>query len=182
MPRTSLLTALPLALLCSGCGVLSAQLEAQTACATLADYQMPGAYGSGAIDTDVTYDLGQHLSILTEPNTHYQLKLQSVQLALGSASGVTDLGGLDQVAVGIVSPAGAALPEPSLVSYERGADLHPTQITVASPSGLDLQPYVQGGVITLRTHAQGTLPSQPWHATVQACFTVKVTLDYGKQL
>jgi hypothetical protein len=182
MIRNPLAALLPVALALSGCGVLTAKLEAKTVCATLADYQLPGSDESGAIDTDVTYDLGDSVPIVSDSGTAYDLKLQSVELSLGSDSGLTDLGGLEAASVGILAPPGTALPEPVLISYARGADLHPTSIVVDSPTGLDLQPYVLSKTVSLHVHAAGTLPTQPWHATMKACFALEVTLDYGKKL
>jgi hypothetical protein len=183
MNRTTLLAALaPLALALPGCGVLTAKLEAKTVCATLVDYELPGADQSGVVDTDVAYDLGKNVPLLSDSGTTYALELQSVELSLGSDSGLTDLGGLEEAAVNVRSPLGASLPEPVLVSYARGADLHQTAVVVDSPSGLDLRPYVQDSQVSLHLHAAGTLPTQPWRATMKACFGLEVTLDYGKKL
>ncbi len=168
---------LPLALLSSGCGMIAAQADISEVCATIVDREFPGADQQGAIDTDVTYDLADDLSVIDKGS--YDLKLERVTLALGSNSGLTDLGGLEVAEISLLPPVGQTLDSTVLVSYTRPAGTHPTSIVLASPSGLDLSPYVSQSVVRLHTHAAGTLPSQPWRATMTACFNVKVKVTAG---
>jgi hypothetical protein len=178
MPK-NLAALLPLTLVLCGCGMLNAELEAKTVCPTIVDHQFPGADQSGVLDEVITYDLGADVPVLSDSGASYDLKLQSLALTLGSDSGLTDLSGLDAAQVSVLSPPAASLDEPTLVSYARGADPHPTRIVIASPTNLDLQPYLQDGVVRLRARASGTLPTQPWRATMTACFTLKVKVDAG---
>lgn len=175
---TRLLAALlPLTLLGSGCSLISAEADVSEVCATIADREFPGADQSGALDSDVSYDLSDDLSVIDQGS--YDLKLQSVELTLGSNSGLADLGGLEEAQITLLPPPGQALDSPVLVSYTRPQGAHPTSIVLASPSGLDLEPYVEQGVVRLHAHASGTLPTQPWRATMTACFGVKIKVSAG---
>jgi len=173
-----------LPLLLSACGMLDARLEARTACLTLPEYAIPGAAGAGELSTELSFDLGSALPILSEPDVRYRLRLREATLAVASSAAVADLGGLDAFAVSAVAPAGSALPEPELVRYERpaGGDPRPASVTAPATSDVDLAPYVDAGVLRLHAAARGTLPPSPWRATVTACFLLDVDVEYGQRL
>lgn len=82
-----------IALMTSSCGLLDAQLETRTVCYTLTDNVIPGADGSGSVETDLSLDPGSALPILSQPGTSYRLSLQDLELSPGKGSSVTDLGG-----------------------------------------------------------------------------------------
>lgn len=178
----ALLSLALLGLLTSGCGMLDAKLEAQTVCFTLPDYPILGVPASGTLSTLVSYDLGSDLPILSEKGVSYTLVLKTMQLGVGEGSPAVDLGGIDDLTISPVAPAGTSLPEPTLVRYVKGADLHPTLLEAASSSGDDLAPYVSGGQVEFLATATGTLPASSWAADVKACFQLTVDVDYGKKL
>lgn len=177
-------SALLAAPLLAGCGMLDARLEARTACFTLPEYAIPGATGTGQLSTDLSYDLGSALPILTEPGVRYRLQLRDVTLALTSGAPLADLGSLDAFAVSAVATAGSALPEPELVRYARtaGADPRPASVTAPATNDVDLAAYVDAGRLRLHATASGTLPPSPWRATVTACFELEVDVNYGERL
>jgi hypothetical protein len=179
LPALGLLSAL---LALSGCGMLDAKLKAQTVCFTLEDYVLPGAPAGGPLAAEITYDLGGDLPILSQQGVRYTLALQRLELSVAAASPPVDLGAVETLDVAVVAPPGAALPEPTLVHYARGSELHPTTLTAASPSGDDLAPYVSGGQVTFRAAATGAVPAHAWAADVTGCFLLTVDVNYGEQL
>ncbi len=170
------------ALAASGCGMLDAKLETRTVCFTRADYPIPAAVVPGTLSTDITYDVGNDLPILSDQGVQYTLVLQRAEISVAQSSPAVDLGGVEELGISIVAPAGSPLPEPELVRYVKGAEAHPTTIVAASASGDDLAPYVSGGQITFLATATGALPSRPWAADVTGCFLLTVDVNYGKKL
>ena len=164
--------------------MLDARLEARTACFTLPEAAVAGATGAGALSTELAFDLGSALPVLSEPGVEYELRLRDVTLAVASSASAVDLGGVDAFAVSVAAPPGSALPSPELVRYERtaGVDARPASITAPARGGVDLAPYVTDGWLRLDGTATGTLPAVPWRATVTACFLLEVDVEYGDRL
>lgn len=165
----------------SGCGMLDAQLEARTVCFTRAAL-IPGASGSGTVETDVGYDVGAELPVLTQPGVSYTLALQELDLSVSPGSTPADLGGLDEVDVSVLAPAGTSLQDTQLLRYRKATDPHPLRIAAAAGKTPDLRPYIAGGQITFHTLASGALPSRPWTADARACFLLDVNVRYGSSL
>ncbi len=168
--------------LVSGCGMLDAKLEARTVCFTLPDYPIPAAIVPGALSTDITYDLGSDLPILSQDGVRYSLVMQRARLTVGARSPAVNLGDIDQLTISVVAPPGSGLPEPELVRYQRGADPHPTAIEATASSDADLAPYVSGGQVRFLASASGALPEHEWSADVTACFLLTADVSYGKKL
>ncbi len=164
-------------LLPSGCG-LDAQLEARTVCFTRAAL-IPAASGSGTVETDIGYDVGAQLHVLTQPGVSYRLTLQELDLSVPPGSPPVDLGGVDEVDVSVLAPAGTSLADTPLIHYLKGADPHPARIAAAAERSVDLRPYLAGGWITFHTLARGALSPQPWTADARACFLLDVNVRYG---
>ncbi len=181
MIRASLRTALLAPLLLAGCGLLDAKLEAKTVCFTMPDYPIPGV-PSGSLSTDIAYDLGQNLPIVSQPDVSYSLVLQSMELSVGAGSPSVDLGGFEQVDIAVLPPAGSKLPDARLIQYVRGTDLHPKVIGAASSTDQDLAPYVSSGQILFHVDGTGTPPAVSWKADVKACFLLTVDVNYGNKL
>lgn len=164
--------------------MLDARLEARTACFTLPDFVVSGATGTGQLSTDLEFDLGSALPVLSEPGVSYRLWLRDVTLDLASSSSLADLGGLDAFTVSPIPPADSALPAPELVRYERsaGGDPAPARITAPASGEVDLAPYVADGWLRLGATAAGTLPRAPWRASVTSCFVLEVDVEYGDRI
>lgn len=171
-----------IALMTSSCGLLDAQLETRTVCYTPTDNVIPGADGSGSVETDLSLDPGSALPVLSQPGASYRLSLQDLELSPGKGSSVTDLGGVDELDVSVIRPAGTSLPELELIHYLRGTDPHPPRIVAPSETGADLAPYLDGGQMAFHVLARGALPDSPWTAVLRACFLLNVKVDYGKSL
>lgn len=164
------------------CGMLDAQLETRTVCFTRTGYPIPGATGSGSIESDVVIDAGSELPSLAHPVQSYSLALQGLELAVAAGTTSTDLGWVDGVDVWIRAPSGRNLPEPALARYEKGTDPRPRSIEATSTNGLDLVPYLDHGRLTFHVLASGAPPRQAWAADVRACFLLTVNVDYGKAM
>lgn len=178
-----LLGAALLAASTSGCGMLDARLRAETVCFTTSGSAVPGAPAEGALATEITYDVGDDLPLLSEQGVSYTLALQRLTLSVSAGSPPVDLGAIEGLEVSAVAPPGSGLPEPTLVAYARGSEQpDPTAITAASPSGDDLAPYLSGGQLTFRAAATGAAPAHAWTADVEGCFLLTVDVDYGERL
>ncbi len=190
--RRALLTA-PL-LLAAGCGgpLLHADLEVPEARLTLPAQQFPrfpptagtpsgcAAGAPSCVATDLAYDLGQDLDLLSRPATSYEVRLDSLEIALTATQG-GDLGGVTSAAVLAYPPGGGAPAE--LARYQRAAaEPSPTAISLAGSSGTDLTPYLEAGVIRLRVELSYDRGTPAFQADATAAFRLKVRLDYGALL
>ncbi len=164
-------------LLPSGCGLLDAQLEARTVCFTRAAL-IPAASATGTVETDVGYDVGSELPALTQPGVSYSITLQELDLSVPAGSAPVDLGGVEEVDVSVLAPAGTSLPDAQLIQYRKGADPHPTRIAAAAETSIDLRPYLADGQITFHALGRGTLPDRAWTADARACFLLDVNVKY----
>jgi hypothetical protein len=184
MRRT--LIALPaLALLAACDGLFFAELEIPTACVTLVSQDFAATPPGTPLVRDIAYDLDQQLPTISEPNVDYELRLTEMEIALSGTSGVTDFGGIEQVSIQALPPAGSTLAPITVVTYQKPpppAEQHPTAVSAVGRSNIDLGPYLEGGQLRLQATASGTLPETPWTADVTGCFYLKVKLDYGKFL
>jgi hypothetical protein len=188
--RHALLAALlPLA---AGCGgpLLHADLEVPEARLTLAAQRFPasvappaswcGPSTSSCVATDLSYDLGQQLDLLSRPATAYDVRLTSLDIALAATEG-GDLGGVAAATVLAYPPGGGTPVE--LARYRRStADPAPTSITLSGGSGVDLTPYLEAGSIRLRAELSYDRATPAFQADVTAAFFLKVRLDYGALL
>ncbi|WP_242394291.1 lipoprotein [Anaeromyxobacter oryzisoli] len=190
--RKHLLAAVLLALL-AGCGgpLLFADLTIPELAVTLPQQAFPGmaadpsrwcAGQPDCVTTDLTYDLGEQVSVLTRPDVQYELRLTTLAIALDAASAGTDLRGVKSASVEVFPPDGSA---PVVVaSYTRAASdtATPTSLAVSGDSTLDLSPFVQAGQLHARVSVSYDAPTPPFTADVRATFYLKVKLDYGKTL
>ncbi len=164
-------------LLPCGCGMLDAQLEARTVCFTRGAV-IPAASGAGTVETDVGYDVGAQLPVLAQPGVSYSISLQELDLSVPAGSGPADLGGIDEVDVSVLAPAGTSLTDAQLIRYLKGTAPNPTRIAAAAERSVDLRPYIADGQITFHVLATGALPDQPWTADARACFLLDVNVKY----
>jgi hypothetical protein len=174
--------ALATLLLPAGCGLLRAELELKTVCATLPDYAMPATPVSGTFATDLTYDLGADLDVLDDPDFSSSLRLQRLELAVAPGSGAIDLAGVETLSATVLPPGGSALPAVVAARYTRGDAPSATWLAATSLSDADLVPYLTDGKAALHLEATGDMPAEPWTATVTACFLMEVAVDYGNKL
>jgi hypothetical protein len=160
--------------------MLDAQLETRTVCFTVTGTPIPASGASGTVEADVEYDLGTALPVLGQPGASYSLTLQELDLSLGQGSAVADLGGVEELDISVLAPAGTSLPEPVLIRYLKGADPHPRRIVAAAETAVDLRPYIESGRVTFQALARGTLPAHPWTADTRACFLLDMSVQYAQ--
>lgn len=184
--------ALVLATACSG-PLLYAELEVPEVGVTIAQQSFPAssadpsfwcspdqATAEECLVTELSYDLGEEVELLTEDDVDYDLRLTGLGLQL-AASETGDLGGVRRVEIFAVPPGGGA---PVLVAaYARvdGAE-PPARVEVSGNSNLDLAPYLDSGKITLRVEMSVDGATPAFTADVMAVFYVRVRLDYGASL
>lgn len=181
-------------LLAAGCGgpLLHADLEIREARLTLPAQQFPrfplptgspSGCASGAstcVATDLSYDLGRQLDLLSRPATAYDVRLTALDVALATTE-VGDLGGVAAASVLAYPPGGGAPVE--LARYQRSAaDPAPTAIRMAGGPDVDLTPYLEAGVIRLRVELSYDRGTPAFEAAVTAAFRLQVRLDYGALL
>lgn len=166
-------------MLAGGCGMLDAQLETRTACLTIGGVPIPGSTASGSVQTGVAFDLGDVLPALSRPGVSYRLTLQELDLSPGPGSTAEDLGGIHELEVSVLAPAGTNLPDPELIHYVRGPGAPPARIAAMAQGDVDLAPYVAGATITFHAVASGTLPAEPWTADARACFLLDIDVRYA---
>jgi hypothetical protein len=166
------------ALAAAGC--LGAQVKASSLCATEGGQIVPGVSPGGSIHTQVTIDLGDLGSDLNQSGVTGTVLLH--QFAITSEDPLADLYGVAQVGlVATTTSPGSTLPPVVLTcDYQRPAGATPPLRTVtASCSGPNLFDYVKAKSLTLDIDLAGTgLPSAPWTASMGACMSVQVDVDY----
>jgi hypothetical protein len=181
-----LLFALPALALLSSCGLLYAEVEIPSVTMTLVDTAFPPTPALGTMSKELDYDLGKDISLLTEKDVTFELRVLSMSLTLTSTSTLADFGSIQSVRMLVLPAAGQTLPEPAvLATYTRSpTDPHPRQIAVVGMSNLDLYPYLAAGALRLRFEAvsdsAGIIPA--WTGDVGAEFFLKVRANYGKRL
>lgn len=165
------------ALAAAGC--LGAHVEASSLCATEGGQVVPGASPGGSIHTQVTIDLGLG-SDLDQDGVTGTVLLH--EFAISSTDPLVDLYGVTQVALAATADAVSGLPPVVLTcAYARPPGATPPLRTVAaSCSGPNLFDYVKARSLTLDVDLAGTgLPSVPWIASMGACMSVQLDVDYS---
>ena len=189
--RKTILGAALLALL-AGCGgpLLFAELTIPELRVTLAQQSFPGlaadpslscAGQPDCITTDLTYDLGQQVELLTRKDVAYELRLTELAVVLDATSAGTDLRGVRSAAVEVFPP-GSTTPV-VVASYTRAAaNPAPATLAISGDSSIDLAPFVEAGVMHARLALSYDAPTPPFTADVAATFYLAVKLDSGKTL
>jgi hypothetical protein len=196
--RHALLAAIAALPLVSGCGgpLLTAQLDVPTVRITLPSQSFPATDAAAqywcspsqpptptqaCIATQLSYDLGAQLPVVTEKNVSYTLRLTSLSIALQAASSGT-LAGVKSVAIRLQDPqsAGAGV---VVASYTRSAsDLSPTSIAVAGDSSIDLSGYVLSGQLPIRVEMTFDSPTPSFTADVTSTYELGAKVDWGAYL
>jgi hypothetical protein len=183
-----LLTALSTLALLSGCGLLYAEMEIPSTTIMLERQTFAGAPAGAPLVKDISFDVGENLPILTEPDVSFELRLTRMMVVIAAGSPMGDFGDIRSVTLSALPPAGQTLPEEAVIaSYAKApppADQNPTSIAVAGMTSLDLSPYVAAGSMTLRLRAESITGAAipDWTADVGGEFYLKVHVDYGNML
>jgi hypothetical protein len=181
-----LLLLLPLAALGCGSPLLYTGVSAKRLCIRKVGQQLPGTGlftpvpVSGAVEDQFDLDVGG-LPDLEDEKIDAKLGLLSFRLAADGGA----LAGLESLVVRLVPPVGADLPALTLVDHpaSAGAQVSPGEVAVdLAPLGADLVPYVKAEQLAIQLEAAGTLPAEPWSATVEICTNADAEYDYGKEL
>jgi hypothetical protein len=165
------------ALAAAGC--LGAEVKASSLCAAEGAQVVPGASSGGSIHTQVTIDLGELGSDLDRSGVTGTVLLH--EFTISAADPLVDLYGVTQVAlVATADPISTLPPVVLTCAYERPVGATPPLRTVsASCTGPNLFDYVKASSLTLDVGLSGAgLPPVPWVASMGACLSVKVDVDY----
>jgi hypothetical protein len=179
--------AFPALALLAGCGVLTAEIEIPSVVMTSTGYPFPEVPAGGTLRKDIPFDLGDKISLITEKNVSFDLRLLAMDVTLVANPAMGDFSDIQSVTLSVLAPAGSPLEPALLAAYTKPAppgDQHPTSIPAAGRYNLDLSPYLTAGVITLRLEATsisgGLIPA--WTGDVSVEFYLKVRADYGAML
>jgi hypothetical protein len=178
------------AALVAGCGhpLLGAELEVPEIRMTPVPVDFPGAATALPVNlcegipdclvTDVVYDLGEEVPLLDEEGVDVELRLNAINLDVLPGGG--DLRGLQSIRVVLVDGAGGSTVLAAWTNPSPGTA--PTAIHAAGNSGINLGPYLTDGMITVRVEASydTTFPLGAFQASVEAVFSVRITVDYMK--
>jgi hypothetical protein len=133
------------------------------------------------ISTDLAYDVGEQVGLLTEQDTEYELRLSDLAITLDATNAATDLSGVKSAVIEAFPPGASAPVE--VASYARSTtDARPTSIAISGKTGVDLAPFVDAGQIHVRVKMNFDAPTPDFTADVLAVFYLRVKLDYGKSL
>lgn len=133
------------------------------------------------IATALEVDLGARMSLLTEENATYDLRLTDLAMALASTEAGKDLGGVKLLTIRV----GGLGPDAGLVlaSYARPpGTVSPVAIAVTGNANVGLGPYLEEGRLPVRIELVLDRPTPAFSADVVAGFSLRVTLDWGAYL
>lgn len=179
------------AVLLAACGgpALFAELEIPAVGITLPPQEFPGSTADPSrwcapdrpdcIRTELVYDVGNEVELLSDENAEYEIRLTDLALALDATVTTTDLGGIRSAIFEVVPPDGST---PVVVaSYVRSeSDPNPTSIAVSGSSSLDLAPFLDQGQVRILVKLSLDEATPPFTAQVGAVFYLRVKLDYGR--
>ncbi len=181
------LIALPALALLAGCGLLYAEVEIPSATVTLKQQSFGATLPGVPLVKDLTFNVGSQLPFINDKNVTFELRLTQMLVNIDAGGGMADFGTIKSVTLSVLPPPGQTLPEEAIIaSYTKPpppADQHPSSISVAGMSNLDLAPYIAAGTMTLRLKAEPETIGAPipaWTADVGAEFYLKVHANYGK--
>lgn len=178
----------------TGCGpVLYAELDVPEVRITLPSQAFPASPAPPGdwcfpdrpecVATELQYELGAQVPVVTEPGVEYELFLKRVAIVLSASSAGTDLSGIRAAEIRVLDPSGG--PGTVIASYEADpAAPPPTSLTVAGDAALDLAPFVQGGNLQARVELvyDPMNPTPAFDADVSAAFSLDVKVDWGQYL
>jgi hypothetical protein len=184
LKRTLLLLALPASLLLAGCGLLFAEVEIPLASITLVREPVVATPPGTDLSKDIDFDLGGSISLLTDKDVSYEVRLDLLEIALSQVQPTArpDLGTIDTVTITVVAPAGSGLATREVVRYVKVGAGPVTSISATANGDVDLGPYLRSGKLTLRISGTGTLPNYAWNADITGTFYMKLKLNYGNKL
>jgi len=181
-----LLIALPALLSLAGCGLLFAEFEVPRATVTIKNQAFPATAPGASLVKEIVFPIGSDLTSTNDKGVTFELRLVTMDVALAATSPMGDFGDIKSVTVSVLPPPGLTLPEEAIIaSYVQSpSDPHPTSISVAAMTNLDLSPYILAGDLRLKFVAVsvtgGAIPA--WIADVGGTFYLKVRADYADAL
>ncbi len=176
-------TALAAALL--GLAACSADLQIDRVCATTSSgYPIPAAPGPAPVTAvtlpaeRLTFAFGDAVPDTSRSGVHdVQVLARSLDL---SSTLSTDF--VTSVTVAVVPPAGSALPQKTVGTYQRPASGAGKNLSVPA-DGTDLFPYLEAGRLTLEVSGEADpsrLPPSASSLQAAACAEVKGSVNYFK--
>jgi hypothetical protein len=173
----------------AACGgpVLFAELEMPSVQVTLPQYSFPGDPLGLTTSTNVSFDIGANVPLVTDPDVDFDIELRNMTLVLDTTGPLSNFDGFETVRIVALHPTVPAL-DLTLLEYHKPAGASGiTRVSASSETDADLKPYLTAGVINVRAEyasdgVNPTLPTSNWTADLTADFWMKVRLDYGAAL
>lgn len=179
-------------LLLAGCGgpILFAEVEIREVGITLPHQSFPAMTTLGGsscgttpncAETDITFDIGNDIDVITQNNVTYDLKLTDLHIVADTTTTGADLSGIVSADV-VVVPADGGAPV-VVATYTRPTGGGPiTTLAVSSVETVDLEPFIQSGTLHLQVRLVYDAPTPAFTASIQGVFYLKAKIDYGKEL
>ncbi len=176
-------------LLLAGCGpLLSAELDAKDVGVTVTGQSFPPmlllgntpcGFGTSCTTTDFVFDVGGATGVLDQDGVSYDLSLTALTISESATS--VDLSGIVAGRVVLLAADGSA--PVVLATYTRPPGSGTITTLRADPvTGVDLEPYVQSGLVHLQAWLVYDAPTAGFTATVDGVFHLKATIDYGRSI
>jgi hypothetical protein len=144
------------------------------------DPSWPTQPGNTCLRRSVVYDLGQDFRDLVASAETFELRLTRVGIALVATDPLADLGSIYRVRV-LAEGVDASLPAVELARYVRDPLAPPSrEIEVGASAGVDLAPYVEAGLLRIRSELEFDHDVAAFIADVSADFSLKVLVDWAK--
>ena len=164
----------------SGCGdMLYAEVEVEELCQEAAnqEFEASPAGVNITIDRDFEYPFDLGLDAVEGFSGEAQLK----HMILRPADGLAQLDFIDAAQVELSGPENSGLPPLKVVDFVKGSPSADGSVTLSGDEQ-NVMPYLESGMVKLKTLITGTLPTTAWKANVQTCMFVKARYPYMNAL
>ena len=162
--------------------VFFAEVDVPQVCQKLPSQQFEGVppqFQQGKLERDFDYEVGQFLEGAEMGSLEGEAQLLSMTMSrLADSPALTFI---DAASVQLLAPEGTELPPLKLIDYQKQATDSGDALNLVGGK-IDVLPYLRAGKVKLKTSLEGTLPSEPWSADVEACFHLRARVYYYETL
>jgi hypothetical protein len=171
-----LFAALPL----TGCQqVFFAEVEVPQLCQKLPTQQFEGVPAElqfqGKLEREFDYSIEEFLGEADLSSLEGEAQLTTMSLKkLADSPALTFI---NAARVELLTPEGTELPVLKIIDYQKKPDEVGDELSFNGDK-IDVLPYLRAGKVKLKAMLEGSMPSEPWAADVEACFYMRARYYY----
>lgn len=150
--------------------------ETQQQCKTQQGLMFPAASGEGSLTYTLEFPLGQVGNDLPDGQLDTEFRLRLFELVV--TGGDADLSGIQSAKVSLRRSGSTELIRTLVESNQPSQAFSATRLTLRGVEPASVPQLGRDEQVELVLEAQGTLPSQPWTADLQACVGLSSEVHY----